>query len=53
MINQAMVETLKTIDPKHQLTIGMLDSGNKNSVIASDVDQTIFGLPLEPAKASR
>lgn len=51
MINQAMAETLRQLDPNKQLKIGMLDSGNKGSGIASDVDQTIFVIPPEKGKA--
>ncbi len=50
MINQAMAEAIKEVDPKKQLTIGMLDSGNKNSGIASDVDQTVFVIPKDAAQ---
>jgi len=47
MIDQAMAGVLEKIDPGGRLTVGMLDSGNKNSGIASDVDQTLFLLPRE------
>ncbi len=47
MINQAMGEAIKELDPRGVLTIGMLDSGNKNSGIASDVDQTVFVVPKD------
>jgi len=47
MIDQAMAGVLEKIDPGGRLTIGMLDSGNKNSGIASDVDQTLFLVPRE------
>ncbi len=50
MINQAMAEAIKQVDPGKKLTIGMLDSGNKNSGIASDVDQTVFIMPKDLAK---
>jgi hypothetical protein len=49
MINQAMGETMRALDPEGRLTIGMLDSGNKNSGIASDVDQTVFVMPKDLA----
>ena len=47
MINQAMSEAVRKLDPDGKLTIGMLDSGNKNSGIASDVDQTVFVTPRD------
>lgn len=49
MINHAMALTIQALDPSKQLTIGMLDSGNKNSGIASDVDQTVFVIPKDKA----
>ncbi len=45
MINEAMSSALQKVDPGKLLSIGMLDSGNKNSGIASDVDQTLFLTP--------
>jgi hypothetical protein len=51
MINRAMAETLRQLDPGRQLKIGMLDSGNKGSGIASDVDQTLFVIPPEKGRA--
>ncbi|MDP6506605.1 MAG: hypothetical protein QF886_23470, partial [Planctomycetota bacterium] len=45
MINDAMSSALQKVDPDKLLSIGMLDSGNKNSGIASDVDQTLFLTP--------
>ncbi|MDA0838771.1 MAG: tetratricopeptide repeat protein [Planctomycetota bacterium] len=47
MIDQAMAQALEKIDPDKKLTIGMLDSGNKASGIASDVDQTVFVMPKD------
>lgn len=49
MINRAMGEAIRALDPEGRLTIGMLDSGNKNSGIASDVDQTVFVMPKDLA----
>lgn len=48
-IEQAMVKTLEKLDPKKQLKIGILNSGNKGSGIRSNVDQTIFVLNRELA----
>lgn len=51
MIHEAMAKAIEAVDPKKTLTIGMLDSGNKASGIASDVDQTVFVMPKDKAKA--
>lgn len=51
MINHAMSSALAELDPGKKLKIGMLDSGNKASGIASDVDQTVFVIPPERGKA--
>lgn len=50
MINEAMAKAIAAVDPDRLLTIGMLDSGNKNSGIASDVDQTVFVMPKDAAR---
>ena len=50
MIQDAMAEAVRKIDPSGKLSIGMLDSGNKRSGIASDVDQTLFILPKDLAR---
>ena len=50
MIQQAMAEVVRQVDPKGLLSVGMLDSGNKQSGISSDVDQTLFILPKDLAR---
>lgn len=50
MIQQAMASTLHAVDPHGLLSVGMLDSGNKQSGISSDVDQTLFILPKDLAR---
>jgi hypothetical protein len=44
-----VIKDFKAIHPNATLTIGILDSGNKVSGIASDVDQTIFIFPKDLA----
>ncbi len=47
---EAVREKLKSIDPDGAVKIGMLDSGNKGSGIASDIDQTVFVFPRDLAE---
>lgn len=49
MIRRSMVAALRELDPSGALHVGLLDSGNKGSGIASDVDQTVFIWPREEA----
>lgn len=48
LINKALSEAMNAVDPGRQFTLGALDSGNKKSGIASDVDQTLFLIPRDP-----
>jgi len=50
MIQDAMARAVRKIDSSGKLSVGMLDSGNKQSGIASDVDQTLFILPKDLAR---
>jgi hypothetical protein len=57
MIAEALRQTVAELDPGgDRLAVGALDSGNKNSGSASDIDQTIFAMgkdggppPFRPA----
>lgn len=49
-IGPAMSKALEILDPGKQLTIGLLNSGNKKSGIQSDIDQTVFVIPKELAR---
>ena len=48
LTNQALVVAMAEFDKEGKFTCGALDSGNKASGIASDVDQTIFLIPKDP-----
>jgi hypothetical protein len=47
LVDQAHAAAVKRFDPEGNFTLGALDSGNKASGIASDVDQTAFLLPRD------
>jgi len=47
LISAALKGTLARVDPEGTIQIGALDSGNKASGIASDIDQTLFVMPVE------
>ena len=50
MMRQAIEATLREVDPNGTFTVGVLDSGNKNSGIGSDIDQTLVLLPTDPTR---
>ncbi len=50
MMAQAIEATLQAEGKTGSFTVGVLDSGNKDSGIGSDIDQTLILLPTDPTK---
>ncbi len=50
LINEALAAALEKFDPEGRFHVGALDSGNKESGAASDVDQTVFLMSIDGSR---